>query len=137
MQCRHSPTPAAWVRRLAAGLYVRQQLHASLPVDGTLTLAGLSAAVTVERDQLGVPTITAETRANAARALGFLHAQDRFFRMDLQRRQEAGELSELPWWQTADGGLSPFTRGQALSSDVSGTVPADGSIWRSGDLMIW
>jgi penicillin amidase len=81
---------------VAGGAYARQQMRASLPVlDGTVTLAGLSAPVTIDRDALGVPTITAATRADAARALGFLHAQDRFFQMDLQRRQPAGEVSAL------------------------------------------
>ena len=76
----------------------------SLPqLDGTAPLPGLSAAVTVERDALGVPTIRGETRSDAARALGYLHAQDRFFQMDLLRRRSAGELAELfgksavPW----------------------------------------
>ena len=81
---------------VGGGLYLRAQLNASLPVlDGTLTLAGLAAPVTVDRDALGVPTITAASRDDAARALGFLHAQDRFFQMDLQRRQPAGELAAL------------------------------------------
>ena len=64
-------------------------------LDGTRRLEGLGAAVTVSRDGLGVPTITARSRADMARALGFLHAQDRFFQMDLLRRVAAGELSEL------------------------------------------
>ena len=72
------------------------QVRASLPVlEGTLALEGLSAPVSVERDSFGIPTITATTRPDAARALGFLHAQDRFFQMDLLRRQAAGELSAL------------------------------------------
>lgn len=81
---------------VGGGFYLRRQLHASLPIaSGTVTLPGLDQAATVERDALGVPTITAASRADAARALGFLHAQDRFFQMDLQRRQAAGELSAL------------------------------------------
>ena len=72
------------------------QLGRSLPqLDGTLTVAGLSAPVTVDRDALGVPTIKGSTRLDVARALGFIHAQDRFFQMDLSRRRAAGELSEL------------------------------------------
>ncbi len=72
------------------------RINGSLPaLDGTVKLSGLGAPVAVERDALGVPTITAATRADAARALGFLHAQDRFFQMDLMRRSGAGELSEL------------------------------------------
>src|SRR5262245_25447919 len=82
---------------LAGGaLWVRSEVQASLPrLDGELKLAGLSAPVTVERDSLGVPTIRAASRPDAARALGFLHAQDRFFQMDLLRRAAAGELSGL------------------------------------------
>jgi penicillin G amidase len=55
----------------------------------------LSAPTTIERDALGVPTIRAANRLDVARALGWLHAQDRFFQMDLQRRVAAGELSEI------------------------------------------
>ncbi len=51
--------------------------------------------MTIERDALGVPTIRAATRLDAARALGFVHAQDRFFQMDLLRRAAAGENAEL------------------------------------------
>ena len=68
----------------------------SLPqLDGAAALPGLSAAVTVDRDAAGVPTIHGATRRDVARALGYLHAQDRFFQMDLLRRRSAGELAEL------------------------------------------
>ena len=71
-------------------------LRASLAqLDGQRTLPGLQATVRIERDSLGVPTIYATNRIDAARALGFLHAQERFFQMDLNRRAGAGELSEL------------------------------------------
>ena len=81
---------------LAGGIYVRSELRASLPaLDGTQPLAGLSAPVTVARDALGVPSLTGASRIDVARALGFVHAQDRFFQMDLQRRQPAGELAAL------------------------------------------
>jgi penicillin G amidase len=73
-----------------------QQLRGSLPpLDGVRTLAGLSAPAKIERDHHGVPTITGVTRMDVARATGFLHAQDRYFQMDLLRRRGAGELSEL------------------------------------------
>ena len=72
------------------------RVRASLPqVEGTATVAGLAAPVTVERDALGVPTIRAGDRTEAARALGWLHGQERFFQMDVLRRVAAGELSEL------------------------------------------
>jgi penicillin amidase len=81
---------------LAGGLWAYGRLKASLPqLDGERRLAGLAAPVDVERDDLGVPTIHAANRLDAARALGFLHAQDRFFQMDLLRRQAAGELAEI------------------------------------------
>ena len=81
---------------IAGGVYTRSQMRASLPqVDGTAVIAGLTANVRVDRDSLGVPTITGSNREDVARALGFLHAQDRFFQMDLQRRQPAGELAGL------------------------------------------
>src|SRR5688572_3748467 len=72
------------------------QLGRSLPqLEGTRVLAGLSATVTVDRDALGVPTTKGSSPLDFARALGFVHAQDRFFQMDLSRRRAAGELSEL------------------------------------------
>jgi penicillin amidase len=72
------------------------RLRASLPLlDGETELAGLAADVRVERDALGVPSLIGTSRNDVARALGFLHAQDRFFQMDLQRRRAAGELSEI------------------------------------------
>jgi penicillin amidase len=65
------------------------------PLDGTLVLAGLSGNVTIQRDSQGVPTITASNRADLSFATGFVHGQDRYFQMDLTRRQAAGELSEV------------------------------------------
>ncbi len=80
---------------LAAGA-VWWRIRASLPpLDGHRPLPGLTAAVEVTRDALGVPTITGASRLDVARATGYLHAQDRFFQMDLTRRSGAGELAEL------------------------------------------
>jgi len=79
-----------------AALILTLALRGSLArLDGQRTVAGLDAMVTVDRDSLGIPDITAASRADAALALGYLHAQDRFFQMDLQRRNAAGELSAL------------------------------------------
>ena len=64
-------------------------------LDGEIRLRGLGARVSVERDAFGVPTIRGGNRLDVARATGFLHAQDRFFQMDLARRNAAGELSAL------------------------------------------
>jgi penicillin amidase len=84
------------VLTVALGFWAHHFLEKSLPVlDGSTHLSGLSSSVTVERDNLGVPTIRGKSRLDIARALGFIHAQDRFFQMDLTRRRSAGELSEL------------------------------------------
>ncbi len=81
---------------LLGGAAVWWQVGRSLPLrDGVVVLTGLAADVTIERDALGVPTIRAGSQTDAAAALGFLHAQERFFQMDLARRRAAGELSEL------------------------------------------
>ena len=72
------------------------RLRASLPqLDGNARLPGLAAPVTVTRDALGVPTLRGANRNDLARALGYVHAQDRFFQMDTLRRRAAGELAEL------------------------------------------
>jgi penicillin amidase len=64
-------------------------------LDGKRTVPGLHGAVTVHRDGLGIPSIAGGDRLDVAYATGFVHAQDRFFQMDLLRRVAAGELSEL------------------------------------------
>lgn len=81
---------------LAAVAWGWWQMRGSLAqLDGERAVAGLTAPVKIARDALGVPTITGATRPDVARALGFLHAQDRFFQMDLLRRSGAGELAEI------------------------------------------
>ncbi|KEQ12315.1 hypothetical protein GZ77_17295 [Endozoicomonas montiporae] len=71
-------------------------LRSSLPVlDGDVWVQGVDDPVIVERDYYGVPTITGNNRTDVAFATGYLHAQERFFQMDLGRRNSDGELSEL------------------------------------------
>ncbi|HEY9101505.1 penicillin acylase family protein [Chitinimonas sp.] len=64
-------------------------------LDGDVAGQGLHAEVIVNRDALGVPTVAGQDRDDLAYATGYLHAQDRFFQMDLMRRVAAGELAEL------------------------------------------
>ena len=81
---------------IAGAFWAHGQLRASLPqLEGSRQVAGLSAPVSIQRDHLGIPSIRGATREDVARALGFLHAQDRFFQMDLARRRAAGELAAL------------------------------------------
>jgi penicillin amidase len=62
---------------------------------GELTVSGLTAKVTVLRDDRGVPQIYADNSQDLFRAQGFVAAQDRFFEMDVRRHITAGRLSEL------------------------------------------
>ena len=94
-----------WIKRLALLLLVLVVvaagtgwwlLRGSVPrLEGELALPGLSAPVSLQRDANGVVTIDAASDTDLARALGYVHAQERYFEMDLMRRSSAGELSEL------------------------------------------
>jgi penicillin G amidase len=83
---------------LAAAVFGAAQgyLASKRPVrSGTLALAKLTAPVTVRYDDAGVPHIKAANEADLYRALGFVHAQDRLFQMELARRLARGELAEI------------------------------------------
>ncbi len=71
-------------------------LRGSLPqLGGELAMPGLSAPASVQRDALGIVTIDAASATDAARVLGYVHAQERYFEMDLMRRSAAGEMAAL------------------------------------------
>lgn len=87
------------------GAYVVERFHASKPVEtGTLMLDGLSGPARVVRDGDGVAHVFADEDSDVYFALGFTHASERFFQMDLARRFVRGRLSELlgPDLLTAD-----------------------------------
>ena len=79
---------------IGAGLYF--WLRTSLPdIDGTITVDGISGPVDILRDEWGIPHIHASSPEDAYFGLGFTHAQDRFFQMEMQRRGAQGRISEL------------------------------------------
>ena len=81
---------------VGVGIFLIMKLRASLPVrDGERQVEGLDFPVTITSDRFGIPTITAQTRRDAALALGYVTARDRLFQMDLLRRRAAGRLSEI------------------------------------------
>ncbi|MGX5732080.1 penicillin acylase family protein [Pseudoxanthomonas beigongshangi] len=94
-----------WIRRIALLVLALSAcilasawwvLRDSLPrLEGRAILPGLQAPATIQRDALGVVTIDAANENDAMRALGYVHAQERYFEMDLMRRNAAGELAEL------------------------------------------
>ncbi len=95
----------AIVRRIIATLVVLLlvgcvatiwHLHGKQPQrSGSLQLTGLQAPVQVRYDDRGIPHIRAESEADLYRALGYLHAQDRLFQMEMVRRLSRGELAEV------------------------------------------
>jgi penicillin G amidase len=75
---------------------IYHRLRASLPLlEGERTVEGLQLPIRIDRDAAGVPIVSGASRADVAFGLGFLHAQERLFQMDLSRRAGAGELAEL------------------------------------------
>ena len=62
---------------------------------GELKLNHLSNEVTVYFDDIGVPHINAQNQKDAYIALGYVHAQDRLWQMELMRRIASGRLSEI------------------------------------------
>jgi penicillin amidase len=71
-------------------------VHSKQPVrNGEMALTHLQAPVTVRYDERGVPHIKAENEADVYRALGYVHAQDRLFQMEMLRRLARGELAEV------------------------------------------
>jgi penicillin G amidase len=94
-----------WLRRLlllalllaaaafGTGWYLLAGSRAQL--EGQVAVAGLEHPVTIRRDRDGVATFEAANRTDLAYALGYVHAQERFFEMDLMRRVAAGELAAL------------------------------------------
>ena len=79
----------------------------------TLVRPGTNASILISRDRAGLPTIEAPSEADAAFALGFVHAQDRLFQMDLARRYGAGRLSE--WFGRSTLGSDRFMRTLGLN----------------------
>jgi penicillin G amidase len=79
---------------LGGGLYL--YLRSALPqTDGRIVVSWPKAEIRIERDADGVPLITAEDDEDVAFGLGFVHAQERLFQMELQRRYGAGRLAEI------------------------------------------
>jgi penicillin amidase len=104
---------------IAAGLYL--YLLSSLPqTDGRLVLEGLRGEIRIERDEWGVPTIVAQDDDDAAFGLGFVHAQDRLFQMELQRRYAEGRLAEIfgPDAVPVDKEMRVFGLARAAAAEV-------------------
>jgi penicillin amidase len=81
---------------LAAGATVAFVLYRSIPpLDATERVMGLGASVEVRWDGVGIPHLAARSDRDAFAALGYLHARDRLWEMDLLRRTAEGRLAEI------------------------------------------
>ena len=92
---KRSLTLLAVVVAVAAGAgywYVQGKLPQR---EGEVAMAGLQAPVSVRYDAHGVPHLQAQSEADLYRALGYVHAQDRLFQMEIMRRLARGELAEV------------------------------------------
>ncbi|QYJ02823.1 penicillin acylase family protein [Nocardioides panacisoli] len=102
---RSLPGPVRWstyvgvvvvlaiIAGLVAGVVV---VRRSFPdASGTLEARGLESEVDVVRDEHGVPQIYADSMHDLMLAQGFVHAQERFFEMDVRRHATAGRLAEM------------------------------------------
>src|SRR6185436_12849920 len=79
---------------LVAACYV--YLRQSLPqTKGEIRVPGLGATAEILRDRYGIPHIFAASPADASFALGFVHAQDRLWQMEMNRRIAAGRIAEV------------------------------------------
>ena len=100
-------------------------LRSSLPrLDGEVVAPALEASVTIERDALGVATVSGSSRSDVAFGTGYVHAQDRYFQMDLARRMASGRLAEL----LGDAALdldrrNRIHRFEVVAAEVLGRLP--------------
>ena len=125
----------AWLRRLLLGLTLLAAacvlifyflFRATLPpAESSVSLPGLAAPVIVRFDAAGIPYIKAASPDDAAEALGYLHARDHMFQMDLMRRAASGRLAQ--WFGPAllDNDVDMRTLGiqQSAVADAAALSP--------------
>ena len=100
-------------------------LRTSLPqTSGRTRIVGLEGQVEIFRDRAGVPHIFATTDHDAFMALGYVHAQDRFWQMEMNRRIGAGRLSEVLGDATLD--IDKFQRTMGYYRAAEGDYAAIG-----------
>ncbi len=95
------------------------------PRHARLRVVGLMAPVSVVLDRDGVPRITATNDVDAAAALGYLHARDRMFQMELMRRAVSGRLSEIagPATLPLDRLMRTLGLARLAAADLAGLPP--------------
>ena len=98
---------------------VRQVYRGAVPPhDGRATVPGLDGAVEIVRDSDGIPHVRATTEYDALAGLGYCHAQDRLWQMELIRRIIRGTLAELVGKEAIDTDRYARTLGLAAVADA-------------------
>ena len=123
--CRASVSFFSLTAILILGLWLL--LRQTLPAEnGTVALPGLTAPVSVSFDRHGIPFIRARSDHDAAEALGYLHARDRIFQMDLMRRAAGGSLAALfgPAALYNDEEMRQLGTRDRAEADIAGLSPA-------------
>jgi penicillin amidase len=117
---------------IGAGFAVTRVLWASLPRDPVwLTASGTESSIWLSRDTVGVPSIRADSDGDAHFAIGYAHAQDRLWQLELERRTLRGEMSELfgeanlgrdIWFRSLDLHRAARDAWPALSEDARSSL---------------
>ncbi len=96
-------------------------------------LAGLDAPVEVWRDSLGVPHVWARGEADLFRAMGYVHAQDRLWQMELFRRVADGRMAEVlgPELVATDRFLRTVGMGRAAAANERILEPAERALMQA------
>ena len=80
----------------AISAFLVERFHASKPVEsGVINVEGLDQPAQIVRDQYGIAHIFGQSDADVYFALGYTHASERFFQMDMIRRFTMGRLAEV------------------------------------------
>jgi penicillin amidase len=118
----------------AAGVFVHRYASRSLPVvNGTIDVTGITAPVEIVRDASGIPHIFGAAKRDAFFGLGYVHAQDRLWQMEFQRRIGFGRLSEIfgaatlaqdRFLRTVGFGRAARSAWEHLPADARGDVEA-------------
>jgi penicillin amidase len=107
-------------------IMTRADLEAAVPdLSGAMCLRGLGAQVEVWRDPEGVPHIRAASSRDAFLAQGFVHAQDRFWQMEYDRRRALGRWAEYagPAALAQDMQMRRFRLGASARADYDAASP--------------
>lgn len=81
---------------VAIFFFLRHQVIKSFPeYNGSIKISSIKEVVEISRDSYGVPSIYAKNEADLWFAVGYVHAQDRLWQMDIYRRTVQGRLSEV------------------------------------------